>query len=337
MCHKTSSVKIQVYCERCGNIKTMHPSNYYDGLTNDKYYCYSCKRILFRSKENSPRWNPNIPQAKRIKERDCLENILFTKNVLCRDNYICQKCGSKADVVHHLDGYNWCIDRRFDETNGISLCKTCHKNFHAMYGYGNNTENQFFEWFGRPLVLSKNTKEVVEANPMIYIENGIILPAKEMANKLNLNSFIKLYDICNHKALTIDNYHFMYYAEYLNLPNRCISNIIEFIQFSHYITMYMNNKIKTDKLVIDIMSGCVYFGVKDAEKKCGIYNVSACCRHKQRSCFNKATNKKYVFIYFSDFLKLSGEEQLQIISKNKESWFYDSLFYLVNKEGVLFG
>ncbi len=31
-------------------------------------------------------------------------------------------------------------------TNGITLCETCHKNFHHQYGYGNNTKKQFEKW-----------------------------------------------------------------------------------------------------------------------------------------------------------------------------------------------
>ena len=78
----------------------------------------------------------------------------WRKQVFERDNYTCQHCGKEThnNRAHHKDGYNWCIDRRHDVDNGVTLCKECHDEFHHIYGYGNNTEQQFNEW---------NSKEVI--------------------------------------------------------------------------------------------------------------------------------------------------------------------------------
>ena len=69
-------------------------------------------------------------------------------NVFKRDNYTCRCCGKDThnNVSHHLDGYNWCIEKRLDVDNGVTLCESCHKEFHSIYGYGNNTKEQFEEW-----------------------------------------------------------------------------------------------------------------------------------------------------------------------------------------------
>ena len=48
--------------------------------------------------------------------------------------------------AHHLDGWNWCKDKRFKTSNGITLCEDCHVEFHKEYGYGNNTKEQFQEF-----------------------------------------------------------------------------------------------------------------------------------------------------------------------------------------------
>ena len=47
---------------------------------------------------------------------------------------------------HHLDGYDWCKERRIDINNGVCLCENCHKEFHKIYGYGNNTKEQYIEF-----------------------------------------------------------------------------------------------------------------------------------------------------------------------------------------------
>ncbi|WNM55253.1 hypothetical protein CoNPh26_CDS0166 [Staphylococcus phage S-CoN_Ph26] len=48
--------------------------------------------------------------------------------------------------AHHLDGYHWCKDKRYDLNNGVTLCKDHHFNFHKQYGYKNNTKEQFEEY-----------------------------------------------------------------------------------------------------------------------------------------------------------------------------------------------
>ncbi|WP_373864528.1 hypothetical protein [Paenibacillus humicus] len=37
-------------------------------------------------------------------------------------------------------------DRRVDVTNGVTLCKTCHDDFHRLYGRRNNNEVQLSEF-----------------------------------------------------------------------------------------------------------------------------------------------------------------------------------------------
>ena len=80
------------------------------------------------------------------KRRDTSEYKNWRVEVLKRDKYTCKCCGKKSDktlVVHHIDGYDWCIERRYDVDNGITLCEECHKLFHHFYGYGLNTKSEF--------------------------------------------------------------------------------------------------------------------------------------------------------------------------------------------------
>ena len=127
---------------KCGTKFMKSPNSFIQGhRCNNNSCCHA-------SGENHYRWNPNLTYEDRTKERKSEKDYIpFIKSVLQRDNYCCQCCHSKRNlVVHHKDGYNWCIDRRTDLSNGVTLCNDCHKNFHNIYGYGNNTEIQWNEY-----------------------------------------------------------------------------------------------------------------------------------------------------------------------------------------------
>jgi hypothetical protein len=98
--------------------------------------------------KNNPNYNPNRTDEEREKERKTLENDMWVKEVYQRDNYTCKYCGKRGGNInaHHLDSYHWCIEKRFDIDNGITLCEHCHKKFHEKYGYKNNTKEQFDEY-----------------------------------------------------------------------------------------------------------------------------------------------------------------------------------------------
>ena len=65
-----------------------------------------------------------------------------------KDGYNCVACGSHGGDLnaHHLDAYDTNPEKRFDVANGVTLCPECHIKFHAKYGFGGNTSEQFKEW-----------------------------------------------------------------------------------------------------------------------------------------------------------------------------------------------
>lgn len=89
-------------------------------------------------------------------EKDIFRRSYKTKNwrkqVYKRDDFACQCCGKIGGRLnaHHLDGYNWCVEKRTDIENGVTLCEGCHINndysFHRIYGSGRNTKEEFVEW-----------------------------------------------------------------------------------------------------------------------------------------------------------------------------------------------
>jgi hypothetical protein len=45
-----------------------------------------------------------------------------------------------------MNGWNWCVEERYDIDNGSSLCVPCHNTFHLIYGKGKNTKAQYEEF-----------------------------------------------------------------------------------------------------------------------------------------------------------------------------------------------
>jgi hypothetical protein len=95
-------------------------------------------------------YNPNLSDEERAINRNRGVMIpgyhLWRKDVYARDGYACQICGAFGNIVlaaHHMDGWEWCKDRRLDVANGVTACVGCHAKFHEEYGYGENTEAQW--------------------------------------------------------------------------------------------------------------------------------------------------------------------------------------------------
>lgn len=104
-----------------------------------------CKAVL----QHRLSYDESIPEEVRDTDRNYRpENRVFIRSVMERDDYICHICGKRGGdlAVHHLNGYNWDIENRYNPDNGITLCEGCHRDFHTAYGYGNNTKEQFDEY-----------------------------------------------------------------------------------------------------------------------------------------------------------------------------------------------
>jgi len=104
--------------------------------------------------EKHPRYKPSLTAREREDRRIGFGNAIniWRTQIFERDNYTCEYCGKRGKGMlnaHHLDGYNWCKDKRFDVKNGTTLCRECHNKFHSIYKCGENTTQQFKEFLKR--------------------------------------------------------------------------------------------------------------------------------------------------------------------------------------------
>lgn len=159
---------------------TLLENDYLDSKTPMKYEC-SCGEVYYRTFNsfqynslcrdctvlNIPKgerhhgWNPNLTDEDRVKNRKDLEYKQWRSSVYERDKYTCQCCGDNRGHnlnAHHILNHSEHLDLRTDIDNGITLCETCHVDFHITYGFTNNSREQLEEYIEDILYESKLNK-----------------------------------------------------------------------------------------------------------------------------------------------------------------------------------
>lgn len=136
-----SQTKIKVRHNKCGNIFLTTPNSLTQGHGCPNRFCCHVRG------ENHYKWNPLLSDEDRKNNESRLTMFGYKEwrnKVFQKDNYTCVICGAKRELIgHHLNSWNNCVEKRFDPDNGVTLCQSCHIDFHNKYGYGNNTEEQF--------------------------------------------------------------------------------------------------------------------------------------------------------------------------------------------------
>lgn len=75
-------------------------------------------------------WKGGVTQI-NILLRNSQQYKLWRRSAFERDNYTCQSCGKEGHVeVHHIKPFSINPELRFEISNGITLCKDCHKKVH---------------------------------------------------------------------------------------------------------------------------------------------------------------------------------------------------------------
>lgn len=140
-----SHVKLRHNSTVCDyNEYTVAPTDFLQGKR-----CPICD-LKSRSGEGHWKYNPNLTPEERLLKRDLYNGEIkkWRNQAFERDEYTCQLCGNKKEDLnaHHIYSWDAYEDKRFDLDNAITLCKSCHKDFHSKYGYGNNNSQQFKEY-----------------------------------------------------------------------------------------------------------------------------------------------------------------------------------------------
>jgi len=141
--YESCSQKLAIRCPR-GHEVFIQFTNFYHGAAD----CIQC-RPLKNTGVLSPHWNPELTDEHRM-SRSYLRPKLFIwmKAVFERDDFTCRYCGERGGKLnaHHLSSYDRDPGNRLNIDNGATLHRTCHRQFHRLYGQGANTPEQFAEW-----------------------------------------------------------------------------------------------------------------------------------------------------------------------------------------------
>lgn len=116
-----------------------------------RYGVKSYTLLDVRSGERNPRWKGGVKYHRQ--ERATGEYRDWRNAVFAKDCYTCQKCGARngegAEITinaHHINNWGDYPDKRYDVSNGITLCEKCHREFHSIYGKKNNNEEQIYDF-----------------------------------------------------------------------------------------------------------------------------------------------------------------------------------------------
>lgn len=304
---KSSNTKVTVKCENCKKEYQMCYSVYNMQNHNGEIYCKSCEKKIFNSGTKHHNWNPNKTEEERINGRRYPKYNNFVKKVLARDNYTCQVCGQEhGDLeVHHLDGYDWCKEKRTYETNGITLCKNCHSNFHSIYGYGNNTKEQFEEWYGQAVELLKYEGTLSTARKVYCVEENKIYDSVKQIEKEYGCSNSAIYSICNRKGRnkSFKGKHFLWLDEYKKMSKEELKKYLEWCE----------PKDKTK--IVCTTTRKIFNSVEEAKRYYGINaHISECCRGIIKSSGKLPDGTKLQWKYIEDLTK---EEYIEYDIENK--------------------
>lgn len=316
-----SNIVVKAQCDMCNKKYDIIYQNYTKYNHNGLCYCHDCA-LKMLSGENHPNWKFDKTEKERENDRNIDGYNDFIKRVLSRDNYTCQCCGkTKLKLqVHHLNGYNWYKEGRIDQKNAITLCENCHNNFHALYGRGNNTKEQYEEWIGYALnELSTYNGKLPTKRKIYCIEDDTIYDSlSDVKDKYDvLESSVR--NVCNHKVvktkytkangevvyyqgkcMTVQNKHFLWYDEYLQMSKEDITGFLK------------QQKKQSEKSVICLTTNEIFESVVKAQRYYNLTGIYGCCQRKQLYCGKLSDGTKLQWMYYDDYLKTLEDEQEEL-------------------------
>lgn len=86
------------------------------------------------------KWKGGVTRKNDL-DRKSIEYREWRRDVFIRDEFTCQECGMTETYIeaHHIKSFSDYPELRFDKSNGVTLCKECHKkteNYGAKFRKG---------------------------------------------------------------------------------------------------------------------------------------------------------------------------------------------------------
>ena len=99
--------------------------------------CQKCG-IEKNSGKTHYKWDLRFTEEERKLRRKFYSQstTIWRKSVFGRDDFTCQKCGDNKGGylnAHHILPWSKFPEARFDVDNGVTLCRSCHWNYHRLY------------------------------------------------------------------------------------------------------------------------------------------------------------------------------------------------------------
>lgn len=94
----------------------------------------------------SPNYKPWLSDKDR--SRDNEDYRKWRLSVYERDGFKCVCCKNNKEYLnaHHLNPYKDFKNLRYSASNGVTMCRDCHIEFHKVYGYTNFTEKDYYKF-----------------------------------------------------------------------------------------------------------------------------------------------------------------------------------------------
>ena len=125
---------IEKNCKSCGEVYKTYKSHVRHRGSN--FCSRKCKgkwMSLNQLADKNPSWKGGVsPLNHRL--RNSMKWKRWREKVFGRDDYVCQECGTRGGYLepHHLKFWSEFIRGRFWVTNGVTLCRECHRYVHRQ-------------------------------------------------------------------------------------------------------------------------------------------------------------------------------------------------------------
>ena len=127
--------KTTLVCDFCGKEYSRGPSYIkWQAIRNvSRHFCSTSCGVRARGNgANHPMWKGGVSRAYKYGYHS-VDYMEWHNSVFVRDNFTCKICGTRGAYLHahHIKSFSHFPESRFDVTNGITLCKSCHMEVHS--------------------------------------------------------------------------------------------------------------------------------------------------------------------------------------------------------------